>query len=131
MPGAFQSGLHAKGRTLFVPGPSRGTVASLQSVVFKKNFNALAIKCPKLKFVIAEYSPKKREAHDIVFGIPNERRLGAFIWEPTRYQEAAFTRSGNHYTVDDALMDLYPAMSKAYGNEALPLNPSRAHPIVH
>jgi len=113
----------SRGVVFDVLGESCYTEWQGQPAGWKTNFTDLAVKYPKLKFIVAEYSPKKREANDIAFGIVNERGLGTFIWEPTRYQEAAFTRSGNNYYALDLLLDLYPAMSKDYGNGALPLNP--------
>ena len=82
------------------------------------NFLYLAARYPRMRFMIAEYSQMKRDANDIVFGLPGERGVGTFIWEPTRWRETLFDRSGNNYSTN-AYMDLYPAMSKDYGNDTV------------
>lgn len=78
---------------------------------WKKNFEDLVVRYPRLKFIIAEYSTKKREANDIIFHLPAGRGLGTFIWEPTRWDEAVFTRAG----ATNDLIDLYPQLAKDYG----------------
>jgi hypothetical protein len=37
----------------------------------------------------------KQEANDIVFGLPQKKGFGTFIWEPTKYSEAIFDAQGN------------------------------------
>lgn len=47
---------------------------------------------PELGVFMAEYSSRKRYCNDIVHAQPHG--WGAWIWEPTRHQEAVFTRDG-------------------------------------
>jgi arabinogalactan endo-1,4-beta-galactosidase len=50
---------------------------------WKANFEDLAARYPKLKFVMAEVDAQAVEANDIMKGLPREQGLGTFIWEPT------------------------------------------------
>ena len=56
--------------------------------------SALARAYPQLQFVVAEYSPAKRQVNDLVYSLPDERGLGAFIWEPTWWGERLFDEDG-------------------------------------
>ena len=38
--------------------------------------------------VVVEYSKNKQEVNDIVFNLPNNRGLGAFIWEPVNWNDS-------------------------------------------
>jgi arabinogalactan endo-1,4-beta-galactosidase len=64
---------------------------------WQANFDDLVTRYPDLDFVIAEYSHEKRRANDIMFGLPDRRGLGTFIWEPTRWMESIFDRDGQRY----------------------------------
>ncbi|MGN6370440.1 MAG: glycosyl hydrolase 53 family protein [Phycisphaerae bacterium] len=61
---------------------------------WKRNFNDLAVRYPELSLVAMEYSYHKRYLNDAVFGAPNGKGLGSFIWEPTRWKEAIFDHEG-------------------------------------
>jgi arabinogalactan endo-1,4-beta-galactosidase len=50
---------------------------------WKANFEDLAQRYPKLKFVMAEVDAQAVQANDIMMGLPDKRGLGTFIWEPT------------------------------------------------
>lgn len=50
---------------------------------WKANFEDLAQRYPKLKFVIAEVDAQAVQANDIMMALPDKRGLGTFIWEPT------------------------------------------------
>ncbi len=50
---------------------------------WKANFEDLAARYPKLKFVMAELDAQAVEANDIMQGLPRGQGLGTFIWEPT------------------------------------------------
>jgi arabinogalactan endo-1,4-beta-galactosidase len=50
---------------------------------WKANFEDLARRYPKLKFVMAEVDAQAVQANDIMLGLPNGQGLGTFIWEPT------------------------------------------------
>jgi arabinogalactan endo-1,4-beta-galactosidase len=50
---------------------------------WRANFDDLAMRYPKLSFVIAEVGSEAAEAVDIMGGLPDGRGLGTFIWEPT------------------------------------------------
>jgi arabinogalactan endo-1,4-beta-galactosidase len=68
---------------------------------WKKNFDDLAVRYPKLTFAAAEYSYKKRELNDLIFHAPNGKGIGSFIWEPTRWREAIFDKDGLNAGNDD------------------------------
>ena len=87
----------------------QGTPAEWQA-----NFEDMVTRYPELDFVIAEYSHEKRAANDIMFGLPEQRGLGTFIWEPTRWMEAVFERSGQRYDGNE-LLDTYSQMALDYG----------------
>ena len=44
---------------------------------------------------VVEYSPYKREVHDIVFNLPTYRGKGTCIWEPLNTWSRMFDREGN------------------------------------
>ncbi len=68
---------------------------------WKNNFDDLAVRYPKLTFAAAEYSYKKRELNDLIYGAPNGKGIGSFIWEPTRWREAIFDKNGVNAGNDD------------------------------
>lgn len=89
---------------------------------WQANFTDLATRYPTLSFAIAEYGEFPadlsgdnatdaggctatagpcnvwRRANDIAFGIPGKRGIGAFVWEPTYFDETLFDDGGQ--TVD-------------------------------
>lgn len=81
---------------------------------WQHNFADLVTRYPTLSFVIAEYSQEKRAANDIMRGLPDQRGLGTFIWEPTRWMEAVFDRQGQRYD-GNALLDTYSKIAGDYG----------------
>jgi arabinogalactan endo-1,4-beta-galactosidase len=83
---------------------------------WQSNFADLVTRYPAYQFIIAEYSQEKRAANDVMFNIPDGRGLGTIIWEPLQYLEAFFTASGNNWSTN-SYIDLYPQMSKDYGND--------------
>jgi arabinogalactan endo-1,4-beta-galactosidase len=86
---------------------------------WQATFDSLVKNYPAYSFIIAEYSQKKRAANDIIFKIPNERGLGAFIWEPLEYYERIFSESGTTWTAIDSLINLYDTMYADYGNDTV------------
>lgn len=94
------------------------------SADWKAAFDSLALYYPQYSFLIAEYSQEKRAANDIMYHVPNEKGLGSFIWEPLQYGEAVFTAAGNNWSAN-SFIDLYPQMSKEYGNDTLPSSINR------
>lgn len=50
---------------------------------WKANFEDLAARYPKLKFVMAEVDAQAVEANHIMWALPEGRGMGTFIWEPT------------------------------------------------
>ncbi len=65
----------------------------------------------------------KRWANDMMFEIPNEKGLGAFIWEPTQNinQESLFTNvrdpaTGQNHPTANQEMYLYDKMAKSYAS---------------
>jgi arabinogalactan endo-1,4-beta-galactosidase len=84
-------------------------------------FNAIASDYPNLKFVIAEYSAEQRAANDVVFNIPDERGLGTFNWDPTRFYDThpnvpLFEPVGawNDFVVVQDRMSIYDEMATYY-----------------
>ena len=63
---------------------------------WKDNFDDLATRYPQLGFAALEYSYEKRYLNDLIFNAPNEKGLGSFIWEPTRWREAIFDHNGQN-----------------------------------
>lgn len=59
---------------------------------WERTFAEYTKRYPDLGFFVAEYSSRKRYVNDIVHAHPNG--WGAYIWEPTRHQEAVFDRFG-------------------------------------
>ncbi|MHB1920639.1 MAG: glycoside hydrolase family 53 protein [Chitinophagaceae bacterium] len=63
------------------------------------------------RIVVAEYSAHKKEVNDILFGLPHQKGLGTFIWEPLNTWESLFDKQGN---MKDSLMEIYPAIARKY-----------------
>jgi arabinogalactan endo-1,4-beta-galactosidase len=59
-----------------------------------RTFDGLSKRYPDLGFFAAEYSSRKRYLNDLVHAHPNG--WGAYIWEPTRHQEAVFDKDGHN-----------------------------------
>ncbi len=83
-------------------------------------FAGLATQFPTLQFVAAEYGPLQREINDVVFGLPGNRGLGTFNWEPSQNGDwntghALFNAAGNAYTAT-ADLALYDAMKVAFAS---------------
>ena len=79
------------------------------------NFIDLAQRYPELSFIVGEYSHEKRAVNDLLFGLPDRRGLGSFIWEPTRWMESIFDRGTDQGYRSNPLIDLYPTMASDYG----------------
>src|SRR5207244_1342595 len=60
--------------------------------------------------IVVEYSQLKSEVHEIVFGLPNDRGRGTFIWEPLNTWEKIFERDGK----SNELMLVYDELSKRF-----------------
>jgi arabinogalactan endo-1,4-beta-galactosidase len=96
---------------------------------WKSNFADLVTRYPAYSFIIAEYSQEKRAANDVMFNLPDGRGLGTIIWEPLQYLESFFTASGNNWSTN-SYIDLYPQMSKDYGNDTFTVSGKRPVPTV-
>jgi arabinogalactan endo-1,4-beta-galactosidase len=59
-----------------------------------RTFDGLSKTYPDHGFFAAEYSSRKRYLNDLVHAHPNG--WGAYIWEPTRHQEAIFDKDGHN-----------------------------------
>jgi arabinogalactan endo-1,4-beta-galactosidase len=81
---------------------------------WKANFEDLAKRYPKLKFVMAEVDAQALLANEIMLGLPNHQGLGTFIWEPTANNagQALFDNQGN---VIPEKMAQYDEVMKKYG----------------
>ncbi len=87
-----------------------GTPADL-----KKRVEEVA-KNHSIKIAIAEYADNHRAVNDIIYNLPEEKGLGTFFWEPQEWKEALFDYSGGK-RVTNSRIDLYPTLSKEYGND--------------
>ena len=77
-----------------------GTLDDLRS-----NLNDLASRYEQ-PIIVVEYSEHKLEVNRIVRALPNGKGLGTFIWEPTRWGEPLFDRSGNTLPNIDLYLDI-------------------------
>lgn len=73
-------------------------------------------KAHDVKIVVAEYAEVHEQVNDIVFTLPDEKGIGTFVWEPTRWNETLFTNGKTNYRID-----IYPSLWNRYGNDTLPL----------
>ncbi len=94
----------------------QGSPTEWQSV-----FNTLASEYPDLKFAIAEYSAHQRAANDVIFNLPDERGIGTFNWDPTRFYETHPNdplfepqSSWSDFHVVPELMGIYDQMAADY-----------------
>jgi arabinogalactan endo-1,4-beta-galactosidase len=78
---------------------------------WKANFDDLVTRYPKLSFVIVELAAEVTETNQIMVELPNSKRLGTFIWEPTANNngQALFDRHG---AVISERMRLYDEVAK-------------------
>jgi arabinogalactan endo-1,4-beta-galactosidase len=63
---------------------------------WERTFTNFARRYPDHGLFVAEYSSRKRYVNDLVHAMPGRRGWGAFIWEPTRHQEALFDQDGHN-----------------------------------
>jgi arabinogalactan endo-1,4-beta-galactosidase len=74
----------AHGVSFDILGESCYTKFQGQPSGWRANFDDLAARYPKLKFIIAEVAYETAEANEIMRRLPDHRGLGTFIWEPTQ-----------------------------------------------
>ncbi len=81
---------------------------------WKANFEDLAGRYPKLRFVMAEVDAQALQANEIMRSLPARRGLGTFIWEPTanNANQALFDNRG---AVITAKMAQYDEVVAKYG----------------
>lgn len=97
------------------------------------NFNSLVTQYPDLELMIVEYSESAddlsgnvdiwRQANDIVFNLAGKRGLGAYVWEPSYWQETLFDAQGrtsspglpNPFIQGSPRIALYDQMASDYG----------------
>jgi arabinogalactan endo-1,4-beta-galactosidase len=84
---------------------------------WKANFEDLAQRHPKLKFVMAEVDAQAIQANDIMLGLPNRQGLGTFIWEPTA-NNAGQALFDNRGAVIPEKMAAYDEVIRKYGRPA-------------
>jgi len=80
---------------------------------WKANFEDLARRFPKLKFVMAEVDAQAVQANEIMLGLPNGQGLGTFIWEPTA-NNAGQALFDNRGAVIPEKMAAYDEVMKTY-----------------
>jgi arabinogalactan endo-1,4-beta-galactosidase len=63
---------------------------------WEANFDDLAARYSKLKFLVAEVAYETAESNEIMRALPDHRGLGTFIWEPTQSgnQQQLFNNTG-------------------------------------
>lgn len=61
---------------------------------WERTFREYAKRYPDLGFFVAEYSSRKTYVNEITHAHPSG--WGAYIWEPTRHQEAVFDKDGEN-----------------------------------
>jgi arabinogalactan endo-1,4-beta-galactosidase len=76
------------------------------------------VKNHSIKIAIAEYADNHRKVNDIVFNLPDEKGIGTFCWEPEEWMDAMFDWK-NSRRETNSIIDLYPVMSKDFGNDAI------------
>jgi arabinogalactan endo-1,4-beta-galactosidase len=76
------------------------------------------VKNHSIKIAIAEYADNHRKVNDIVYNLPDEKGIGTFCWEPQEYMEAMFDWKNSRRETNSTI-DLYPVMSKDFGNDAI------------
>jgi arabinogalactan endo-1,4-beta-galactosidase len=113
------------GQSCYATAPNGVTGYQGTPAEWKSTFTQLASAYPNLKFLIAEYSAEQRAAGDVMFGLPDQRGLGTFNWDPTRAYEThpndpLFSTNGawNRYVTIPAKMALYEKMATDYGLRA-------------
>ncbi|MGW8201443.1 glycosyl hydrolase 53 family protein [Sphingomonas bisphenolicum] len=92
---------------------------------------------PDKGLLVAEYSSRKRYINDLVHALPARHGWGAFIWEPTRHQEAIFDQDGQN-AGEGAKPDLIAqglnsaeAPGGIAGQQAVALQPEPTGPMGH
>jgi arabinogalactan endo-1,4-beta-galactosidase len=77
-----------------------------------------------IKIAVAEYSGNHRLINDIIFGLPNNKGFGTFVWEPADWSDGSYGatlfdwKSGaNQGRHSNELLELYPQMAIDYGND--------------
>ncbi|MGZ4026478.1 MAG: beta-galactosidase GalA [Flavisolibacter sp.] len=108
----FINSLLERGANFDVIGESyypkwHGTLSDLQN-----NLQDLSRRYQK-DVIVVEYSQLKKEVNDIVFGLPDNRGKGSFIWEPLNTWEAVFDRNG----AANSYLSLYDTLSRTYLNK--------------
>ncbi len=73
------------------------------------NLNDLARRYDK-DVIVVEYSPKKKEIHELAFGVENGRGKGTCIWEPLNTWERFFDKDGKA----NAMLLMYDEFKKEY-----------------
>jgi|GEM_PF-424155 len=89
-----------------------------QPSVWKAAFDALASNFSDLSFVVAEYNPRRTEANQMMYEMPDGRGLGTFFWEPTQSGEwgsSMFTWSGNTGRANTADFQEFDAIARSVG----------------
>lgn len=91
----------SRGVDFDILGLSAYTAFQGEPDVWRDTLETMADEFPELQFLIAEYNPERTQANLIVKGLPNQRGVGTFFWEPTQsgsWGESMFTQNGNTYT---------------------------------
>jgi len=69
-----------------------------------------------VKIAIAEYADNHQAVNDIIFNLPGNKGAGTFVWEPADWSEALFDWKNNRRETNSRI-DIYPQLSKKYGND--------------
>ncbi len=69
-----------------------------------------------VKIAIAEYADNHDTVNKIIYNLPNRKGIGTFVWEPADWDEALFDWVNNRRETNSRI-DIYPKLSKLFGNE--------------
>ena len=63
--------------------------------------------------IVVEYSSKKKEVHEIVFNLPDNKGKGTAIWEPLNTWESVFDRQGETRASNEYIL-IYDEMNRKF-----------------
>lgn len=85
---------------------------------WRATFEALAERYPELEFVVAEYGPQATDVVAVLRDLPNDRGVGAFLWEPTlsgAWGPGGFVNEGGTLRANPELFEEYSRLSTELG----------------
>lgn len=110
---ALAQGLHFDVLGLSAYEAFQGPIAN-----WRDTAEQLASRYPELKFSIVEYNPQAQLLNDIMRGLPDNRGIGTFFWEPTLsgfWGQSMFNQTGNTYRAKADAFAPFVQMKEDYG----------------